>query len=40
MDIDRRQRVVVDGEVSNKKSVLSGKLRRSVLIRILFFIYQ
>ena len=34
--IDVRQRVIVDGEVSNWKSVLSGVLLRSVLGRILF----
>ena len=37
--IDRRQRVVVDGEVSNWKSVLSGVPLGSVLGRILFLIY-
>ena len=37
--IDSRQRVVVDGEVSNWKSVLSGVLQRSVLGPILFLIY-
>ena len=39
--IDRRQRVVVDGEVSNWKSVLSGVPHGSVLGRILcLIIYQ
>ena len=37
--IDRRQRVVVDGEVSNWKSVLSGVPQGSVLQPILFLIY-
>ena len=37
--IDRRQRVLVDGEVSNWKSVLSGVLQGSVLGPILFLIY-
>ena len=37
--IDRRQRVVVDGEVSNWKSVLSGVPQGSVLGHILFLIY-
>ena len=37
--IDRRQRVVVDGEVSNWKAVLSGVLQGSVLGPILFLIY-
>ena len=36
---DRRQRVVVDGEVSNWKSVLRGAPRRSVLSPLLFLIY-
>ena len=36
---DRRQRVVVDGEVSNWKSVLSGVSQGSVLGPILFLIY-
>ena len=36
---DRRQRVVVDGEVSNWKSVLSGVPEGSVLGLILFLIY-
>ena len=36
---DRRQRVVVDGEVSNWKSVLSGVPQGSVLRPILFLIY-
>ena len=38
--IDRRQRVVVDGEVSNWKSVLSGVPQGSVLGTILFLIYS
>ena len=37
--IDRRQRLVVDGEVSNWKSVLSGVLQGSELGLILFLIY-
>ena len=37
--IDRRQRVIVDGEVSNWKSVLSGVPQGSVLEPILFLIY-
>ena len=36
---DRRQRVVVDGEVSSWKSVLSGVPRGSVLGPILFLVY-
>ena len=36
---DRRQRVVVDGEVSNWKSVLSGVPQGSVLGPILYLIY-
>ena len=34
-----RQRVVVDGEVSSRKSVLSGVPQRSVLDPILFLVY-
>ena len=36
---DRRRRVVVDGEVSSWKSVLSGVPRGSVLGPILFLVY-
>ena len=35
----KRQRVIVDGEISNWKSVLSGVLQGSVLDPILFLIY-
>ena len=35
----RRQRVIVDGEISNWKSVLSGVLQGSVLGPIMFLIY-
>ena len=38
MIIDRRQRVIVDGEVSNWKSVLSGVPQGSVLGPILCLI--
>ena len=37
--IDRGQRVVIDREVSNWKSVLRGILQGSVLGHILFLIY-
>ena len=37
---DRRQRVVVDGEVSSWKSVLSGVPQGSVLGHILFLVYS
>ena len=36
---DRRQKVVVDGEVSSWKSVLRGVLQGSVLGPILFLVY-
>ena len=36
---DRRQRVVVDGEVSNWKSVLGGGPQGSILGPLLFLIY-
>ena len=36
---DRRQRVIVDGEVSSWKSVLNGVPQGSVLGSILFFVY-
>ena len=35
----RRQRVIVDGEISNWKSVLSGVTQGSVLCPILFLVY-
>ena len=35
----RRQRVIVDGEISNWKSVLSGVPQGSILGPILFLIY-
>ena len=37
--IHRKQRVIVDGEISNWKSVLSGVPQESVLGPILFLIY-
>ena len=37
--IDRRQRVVVDGEVSNRKSLFSGVPHGSILERIIFLIF-
>ena len=36
---DRRQRIVVDGEVSSWKSVLSGVTQGSVLGPILYWVY-
>ena len=36
----RRQRVIVDGEISNWKSVLSGVAQGSILESILFLIYK
>ena len=36
----RRQRVIVDGEISNWKSVLSGAPQRSALRTMLFLIYM